>query len=69
MNKDRIEGSWKQFKGGMQKLWGEINNDQFDVIAGGRTYRDGKMQKSYGVNRDEAARQLEALLSSHKLLP
>jgi hypothetical protein len=32
MNWDRIEGNWKQIKGQVQQHWGELTDDDFDVI-------------------------------------
>ncbi|NMD38896.1 MAG: CsbD family protein, partial [Christensenellaceae bacterium] len=37
MNKDIIEGKWEQVKGGVQKNWGKLTNDDLDVIEGSRT--------------------------------
>lgn len=36
MNRDRIEGNWKQFIGYIREQWGEITNDPFDIITGKR---------------------------------
>jgi hypothetical protein len=32
MNWDRIEGNFKQIKGQVQQHWGELTDDDFDVI-------------------------------------
>ncbi|MFZ1851916.1 MAG: general stress protein CsbD, partial [Nitrosomonas sp.] len=34
MNWDQIEGNWKQLKGKAVEKWGEISDDEMDVIAG-----------------------------------
>ena len=34
MNKDTIEGNWKQLKGKVKEQWGKLTDDDFDVIAG-----------------------------------
>ena len=31
MNKDIIEGNWKQLKGKVQQQWGKLTDDDFDV--------------------------------------
>ena len=31
MNWDRVEGSWKQFKGNVKEQWGKLTDDQLDV--------------------------------------
>ena len=58
MNWDRIEGNWKQLKGKIQEQWGDLTNDDLDVIAGKREQLAGKLQERYGVAKDEAERQI-----------
>ena len=36
MNRDRIEGNWKQIKGKIQQKWGKLTDDDLDVINGNR---------------------------------
>ena len=59
MNKDRIEGNWKQFKGKMQEQWGKLTDDDFDVIAGKREQLLGRIQERHGMTRDEADVQVK----------
>jgi uncharacterized protein YjbJ (UPF0337 family) len=58
MNWDRIEGNWKQFSGKVQQQWGKLTNDDLDVIDGRRDELSGRIQKAYGVTKDEADRQI-----------
>ena len=58
MNWDRIEGNWKQFSGKVQQQWGKLTNDDLDVIDGRREELSGRIQKVYGVSKDEADRQI-----------
>lgn len=58
MNWDRIEGNWKQLKGKVTTRWGKLTDDDLDVIAGRRDELAGKIQKRYGIARDEAEKQL-----------
>ena len=58
MNWDRIEGNWKQFSGKVQQQWGKLTNDDLDVIGGRREELSGRIQKAYGVSKDEADRQI-----------
>ena len=60
MNWDRIEGSWRQFKGILKEQWGKITDDDIDVVLGRRDQLLGRMQISYGVGKDEVERQLRA---------
>ena len=38
MNKDTIEGNWKQLKGAVQARWGKLTDDDLTVAC--RQYRD-----------------------------
>ena len=59
MNWDRVEGNWKQLKGKAKEKWGKLTDDELDVIAGKRDQLCGKVQKAYGVSKDEAERQID----------
>jgi len=59
MNWDRIEGNWKQFKGGVKEQWGKLTDDDFDVIAGKRDKLVGRIQERYGIAKDDASRQVD----------
>lgn len=58
MNKDTIEGNWKQLKGKVKEQWGKLTDDDFDVIAGKRDQLAGRVQEAYGVSKDEAEKQI-----------
>jgi uncharacterized protein YjbJ (UPF0337 family) len=59
MNKDIIKGQWNEIKGDVQKKWGKLTNDDLEQINGDRTKLSGKIQKVYGLERDEAEKQLK----------
>lgn len=54
MNKDTITGKWEQLKGGVQKKWGKLTNDDLDVIKGDTKILAGKLQEKYGMTKEEA---------------
>ena len=64
VNWDRIEGDWKQFKGKVQQQWGKLTNDDIDVIEGNRTELLGRIQKRYGLAKDEAERQVDTWMKT-----
>jgi len=59
MNWERIEGNWKQFKGKAQQKWGELTNDDLDVVQGRKEELVGHIQKRKGIARDEAEREVD----------
>ena len=65
MNRDRIEGQWKQMKGRARKNWGEWTGDERAVQAGERERLSGRMQKTYGIRQDEARQQIRELQSRY----
>ena len=59
MNRDIIEGNWKQLKGAVKVKWGKLTDDDLDIIEGNRERLAGKIQERYGITRDEAESQLK----------
>jgi uncharacterized protein YjbJ (UPF0337 family) len=59
MNWDQIKGSWMQIKGLVRKKWGNLTDDDVDVIAGKRDILLGKIQEKHGVAREEAEKELK----------
>jgi uncharacterized protein YjbJ (UPF0337 family) len=59
MNNDRIEGSWKQFKGKVKEQWGKLTDDDLDVIAGKRDQLLGRIQHRHGLAKDDAEKQVD----------
>jgi uncharacterized protein YjbJ (UPF0337 family) len=58
VNWDRAEGSWRLWKGKLMVRWGRLTNDPFDVIAGRRHQRFGRVQLRHGIAREEAERRV-----------
>jgi uncharacterized protein YjbJ (UPF0337 family) len=59
MNKDTIEGNWKEFKGKIQEKWGKLTDDRLDVIEGKRDQLAGEIQHAYGISKEEAEKQVK----------
>lgn len=59
MNRDTLEGQWTQLKGLAREKWGKLTNDDIDQIQGRSEQLVGKIQARYGVERDEAQRQVD----------
>lgn len=69
MNKDIIEGNWKQLKGKVKEQWGKLTDDDFDVIAGKRDQLLGRIQERHGVSREEAEDQVRKWESAEGRTP
>lgn len=59
MNWDQIKGSWKQFRGEVKQQWGKLTDDDLEVIAGKRDELVGRIQKRYGIAKDQAEKQVD----------
>jgi uncharacterized protein YjbJ (UPF0337 family) len=59
MDWNRIEGNWKQLKGQIREQWGDLTDDDLDVINGERQQLEGKIQERYGLAKDEATKEVE----------
>ncbi|MFH1806041.1 MAG: CsbD family protein [Pseudomonadota bacterium] len=58
MNWDQIEGKWKQLRGSAKEEWGKLTDDDLDRVEGKREKLIGVVQETYGINREEADKQI-----------
>ena len=59
MNWDTIEGQWKQFKGRAKQAWSKLTDDDLANLSGKREQLAGKIQERYGIQKQEAERQID----------
>lgn len=70
MNRDRIEGYWKQVLGFARQRWGRLTGNYGAVVAGSRQHVLGEIQAGYGVTRQANEKQLaEWQERQHKVDP
>ena len=58
MNWDTIEGNWKSAKGKVREQWGQLTDDDLDVIAGKRDQLIGMIQSRYGKGKDAVEKEV-----------
>jgi len=58
MNEDTLKGQWTELKGKVREQWGKLTNDDLDQIQGRTQQLIGRIQQRYGVQREEAERQV-----------
>ena len=63
MNKDILQGKWRQMKGAVQAKWGKLTDDDLDQIQGNYDMLVGKIQERYGYSRDAVEADLKAMMS------
>ncbi len=64
MNRDVLEGQWKQLKGKVKQQWGRLTDDELNQINGRYDELAGLIQERYGYSRDEAANELDMFLNN-----
>ncbi|APR75416.1 Hypothetical protein A7982_00762 [Minicystis rosea] len=62
MNKDIFEGKWRQVKGALRTKWGELTDDDLDVVAGNSEQIYGILQQRYGLMREDAEKQIKEIV-------
>lgn len=65
MNKDILEGKWKQLKVEAKKKWAKLTDDDLDLINGQREKLAGMLQEWYGKSKDEAERDIDEFSKKH----
>jgi uncharacterized protein YjbJ (UPF0337 family) len=60
MNWDTVKGDWKQFQGKVKEQWGKLTDDDLKRIDGRREQLAGAIEKKYGIEKDEAEKQVSA---------
>lgn len=63
MNRDVIEGNWKQLKGYIRQQRGKFCGNPLNVILGKREILAGKIQEIYGYAIAKAGKQLSGWLA------
>ena len=63
MNKDILQGMWKQVRGDIKTKWGKLTDDELDQVAGHRDKLLGLIQQKYGEQREAAETELNKLLN------
>jgi uncharacterized protein YjbJ (UPF0337 family) len=59
MDRNRVEGNWKQSKGKVKEQWSKLTDDDLNTINGRRERLEGKLQQRYGCAKDQARRDID----------
>jgi uncharacterized protein YjbJ (UPF0337 family) len=63
MNEDILKGKWNQLKGDVKMRWGDLTDDEVDMIEGRRDKLIGKLQERYGYTKERAEREVETFIT------
>jgi uncharacterized protein YjbJ (UPF0337 family) len=59
MNRDILQGKWKQLRGDLKNFWGRLSDDEIEQIEGHRDKLVGKLQEKYGYTRERAEQEVD----------
>lgn len=59
MNWETLEGKWNQVKGTLRSKWGKLTDNDVELVKGKRDALIGRIQERYGIERDNAERQVD----------
>jgi uncharacterized protein YjbJ (UPF0337 family) len=63
MNRDILEGKWKQVRGQMKEWWGQLTDDDLDRVGGKRDKLVGLLQEKYGYAKEKAEEEIDRRLN------
>jgi uncharacterized protein YjbJ (UPF0337 family) len=66
MNKDIVEGKWKQIRGEAKAWWGKLTDDDLDRAAGKFDVLAGLLQEKYGYTRQRAAEEIDKRITEYE---
>ncbi|HEY5981940.1 MAG TPA: CsbD family protein [Anaerolineales bacterium] len=66
MNKDVLEGKWKQMRGEAKAWWGKLTDDDLDRAAGKLDVLTGLLQEKYGYTRERAADEIDRRVTEYE---
>lgn len=65
MNKDTLSGKWAEIKGDLQKLWGNITDDEWEKTKGDSKAIAGVLQQRYGYAKEDAEQKVSNVVSKY----
>jgi uncharacterized protein YjbJ (UPF0337 family) len=65
MNKDIIEGNWKEISGKIKQQWEKVTDDDIGQLKGSGEELEGFLQKKYGYQKEQANKEINSFLNKH----
>lgn len=63
MNKDVLEGKWKEMKGQVKENWADLTEDDLKEVEGNFDKLVGKIQEKYGKTKEQAKEEINDFLN------
>jgi len=65
MNKDVMQGKWREMKGKVKEQWGKLTDDDLDRIEGKSEQLLGLLQQRYGYARNKAEEEYKRFMEKY----
>ena len=65
MNRDIIEGNWKEVKGKLKQQFGKLTDDDIATMRGTYDELEGVLQKKYGYTKDQADKAIDQFIEEN----
>lgn len=62
MNRNELQGTWKEVKGKIKQQWGKVTDDELNKINGQYEALCGSLQRHYGYTKEEAEKHVNKFL-------
>lgn len=59
MNWEQVEANWLDLKGKLKEQWGQLTDNDLEVISGQRDQLVAKLQTTYGMGKEQAQEQAD----------
>jgi uncharacterized protein YjbJ (UPF0337 family) len=66
INKDILEGKWKQIRGEAKAWWGKLTDDDLDRAAGKLDVLAGLLQEKYGYTHQRAVEEIDKHVTKYE---
>jgi uncharacterized protein YjbJ (UPF0337 family) len=67
MNRDVLQGNWKQLRGRVKEMWGNLTDDDLDAVDGHMERLLGALQTRYGYAREKAEAELDRFAAAEEI--
>lgn len=61
-----VNGTWKQFRGKLLEMWGDLTSDDLDRMEGKREQIEGYVEKKTGQNRQAIRNAIDRVANEVK---
>ena len=65
MNKDILQGHWREIKGKVKQEWGDLTDDEIAKMSGSREELAGVLQRKYGYQKDRVEKDIDTFLKKN----